>query len=499
MISLRANALAASFEQVIVGLTFFIFYGALMRMAGAELVGVLSLVLVLASLASMTSAGFATALAHFVPLFEGEQNRKLTIECIDTTLICTAILYLSILGISYYPFALMISTQAGPEHKELVHQLMIPATLHVFISGVGSTTNLTLTSLQRSDLRLWAALVSAVAGLAVLFISVPRIGIVGGLWALAIQSAVNAIVTWIQIARRLPELGPIPHRFSISMVKRIFSLGVNMQVQTLLVASVEPITRLLIGSYGSLPTVAYFAMASRYVLQTRALIYAGAQPLLSAFSQARAVDVAEFTKLYRRAAMVVGAIASITLSASTGAAPFIGELWIGEMQLDFVLFAALLAGGWLVNTMTMASYFNAYSLGFMIPSLIGHILLFIVNIAIGYPLSREFGSVGAVLGMSLALFIFGAYLAMANSRHAPARPEPSELRSIAIQGVCGFVAAGAAIASYLYFRQSNSVLLSGVASGLTWLMIIGPSALSHPAVRAFLIARRRKGELRTEE
>lgn len=486
--TLRSNAIAAGGEQIVVGVSYFIFYGVLIRMVGADVVGVFSLVLVLASLVSMTSAGFASALAHFVPLFEGQQDRRSTIQCLDTTLLCTAILYAGVLCIAYFPFEAAIALQAGRAHAKLVSELMVPATFHVFLLGVGAATTLALTALHRNDLRLWAALAGAAIGLTVLSAGVPRFGAVAGLWAMAAQSGTVAVITWLQLYRILPELGLIPRRFDRSMAKQLFRLGSNMQVQSLLVAGVEPVTRLLIGHFGSLGAVAYFSMANRFVLQMRSLIYAAAQPLLSAFSHVRATRPEEIGSLYSRAEGTVGFTAIAALSATAGAAPFVGEVWIGEKQSDFVIFTVILSLGWLINTVALTAYFNAYSLGKMTYSLIGHVMMFAINLLLGVPLGALLGTNGAVAGMSAALLISSVFMGIANGRYAPPHGSSPILRAHILLAICGALAAAAALVTYDWLRLSAPPILSGIGCGLVWLVILGPVSLMHPAAKVLLVS-----------
>lgn len=483
--NLRRNAMTGAAEQVVVGIAFFVTYGILIRETGAEMVGVLSLVLVLASIGSMTSAGFASALAHFVPAFESEGDRSSTLRCVDTTLFATAALYLITLAITYVPFSAMIAAQTGPLHSRLVFELMIPATLHVFLIGTGATMTSALTALGRNDLRLWATCAGSAAGLAVLITALPSRGIAAGVWGFAAQSGIIALVSWAQLTRLLPGLGPVPRRFDRAMARRLFGLGSNMQVQTLLLAALEPVTRLLIGHYGSLSAVAFFSMANRFVIQMRALIYSGAQPLLSAFSHARAESPEVLGRLYRRARDVVEFFAILTMSATVGAAPFVAEIWIGASEPSFVLFTAILGLGWLANTLSLTAYFNAYSLGRMNRSLVGHAMLLGLNLALGAGLAVMLGGTGAVAGLGIALGISALYLGTANGVHAPPNASHQHLwRSVFLAGSSA-IGAAAAIGVYTAVRQEWPPFAAGLASGAGWAASTLPSALAHPVFLSF--------------
>lgn len=486
--SLRSNTLAGAGEQVVVGIAFFLFYGILIRAVGTELVGVLSLILVLASIGSLGGAGFASALSHFVPAFESQGDRAATVRCVETTLLCTAVLYAVTVAVTYVPFARMIGAQAGPDYAVLVQALMLPASLHVLMIGVGSTAAQALTAMQRNDLRLWASLAGAFAGLAMLVGLVERYGVLVGMWALLAQSATIAGVSWLLLRRVMPGLAPLPWRLDRTMARRLFGLGANMQAQTLALAAVEPVVRLVIGHFGSLSAVAIFSMANRFVIQMRALIYAGLQPLLSALSHARAQDEAAVSQLYERARALTQVTAVACLSAATGAAPFVEEIWTGGGTTGFVLYTGMLCAGWLANSLALPSYFNAYSLGRMTPSLRGHLLLLALTVGLSVPLAYGFGSDGAVAGLAAALTGSAAYLIIANGAFVPRLETPAPQWAGLVLFVSAAFAAAGAILAYDWARPSAGPFPAGICSGLAWLLLMAPSLWLHPASRELLEA-----------
>lgn len=481
--NLRGNAAAAAGEQLVVGLTYFAFYGLLIRLAGAEQVGVVSLVMVLPSLVSMTSTGFASALSHFLPVFEGQRDRIATIACVETTLLCTALLYCIALIVAFLPFQALIEAQVGPEQVSLVRAMMVPAVIQVFFLGVGATSGLALTALHRSDLRLWSTVAGGLIALAVLGFGAPRFGVVAALWGLAAQSAAIAVIGWLMLARILPGMPLLPRHIDRTMAGRLLSLGLNMQAQSLLVSGVEPVTRLLLGQFGSLSAVAYFSLANRFVLQMRALLYAAAQPVLPAFSHARAAGAGELAALYGRTEALMALAAVITFSAAAGAAPFIGEVWIGEREPAFVAFTIILAAGWFTNSLTLTAYFNAYSLGKMSPSLVGHVVLFVLNAAAGAILGWFYGAIGVVGGMGLALLLSSVALYAGNRVYTPLRSRELRLRRPVLVVSAGVVAATIAVSTYAWLHSTVPPLVGGVGAGFAWIAVMGPVLWFQPVAK----------------
>lgn len=475
--------MAGGLEQIFVGTGFFVFYGLMIREVGSDIVGVLSLVLILTTIASFGNVGFASALSHYVPVFEARQDRASTKVCVETTAVCTVLLYTTMLGAAFFPVQMMVQAQVGGVYAALAGELMIPVVVYAVFLGVGSGLSLALTALQRNDLRAGIALAGVATNLILLFVLVPRWGAVGGAWALAGQAGVTFAGTWTTLRRLLPGLPILPWRASLPMARRMFGLGASLQVQTVLASSVEPVARLLVAQFGPLAFVAYFSMASRFVLQMRTLVFACSQPLLATFSHLRDADPEEFESLYRRASLAVTFAGIAAMSATVGASNFVGELWIGQRQHEFILYTGILALGWTSNIMVLVSYFNSYSLGHMKWNLVGHLVFALGNVIFGVSLGWLFGAVGVVVGVAMALVVYALVLEMGNRALAP------RIRNTLAQehGLFAAVAATSALAAggaYEWLRQSGVPSLpAGLGSGLVWLVLTVPGALTHPVGR----------------
>lgn len=479
-IELRGNALAGAAEQIVVGATFLIFYGVAIREAGAEVVGVLSLVLVLASLGTMANVGFGGAIARFAPMYEGRGDRLSTVLCVETAILCTVSLYGALLAAVYIPFQAFIVSQTGPAHAALVRDLMPPAVAYVFAMGVGSVTTGALTTLQRSDLRFGANAVGAAVCLAFVILATPKYGVVAAMWGLAAQAAVVLVLTWFFLRKALPELGWAPYRFNRSLAVELVRLGFNLQLQSLLLVALEPVSRLLLGQFGSLAQVTYFSMSSRFVIQVRAILFAAAQPVLSAFSYLRESNPAALDELYVRACAMIGLVAVLALSATAAAAPFIGEVWIGSRQEVFVTFVAIQTVGWLAVTVVLGSYFNAYSLGYMRYNLGGHVAMAATNLTLGPLLGWLLGPVGVVAALTLSLVVAGTIMGVGNAR-LNARHKSYDFRAEAPLLISAAIGVALAVAGYGWLRTQFPPIVAGLGSGLVWLCVVAPAAVMHPA------------------
>lgn len=483
-IDLRGNSASAALEQVVVGIAFLAFYGILIRQVGAAQVGVLSLVLTLSSVGALASGGIGSAIARLAPLYEGNKDRRSTVIAIETTLLCSLALYVLVLGLAYFPLQALLLSQVGPAKAGLVKAMMPATALYVLLMGLSAATTLSLTALQRSDLRLWASVAGAMACLAGVWLLVPRYGVQAAVWSLAMQVTITLGLTWMQLRRILPELAWLPWRCRPDIIRQVVGMGANLQAQTLLIAALEPIARLTIGHFGVLADVTFFSMASRFIIQVRALVFAGAQPLLSAFSFLSETNTTEVRELFERANLIIGFTSLLALSAAAGAAPFVGEIWIGQRNSLFVVSTLLLAAGWAINTLVLASYFFAYARNQMTWNLLAHVLMLGVSVGLGALLASRLGAVGVVAGIAAGLAVSGLVMGIGNAAIAPL---PIPWRTHILFGACATVAVALAILTYDQLRPICGTWLSGIGSGLAWAAIMLPAAWLHPA-RPLIVA-----------
>ncbi|RYD68451.1 MAG: lipopolysaccharide biosynthesis protein [Sphingomonadales bacterium] len=475
---LRSNAIMAVAEQLVVGITFFVLYGVLIRSVGAEQVGILSLVLVLTSVGQLANIGFGSALLRAIPMHEGRGERHLSIASIETSALCSALFYGGLLLIAYYPFQYLITIQAGPQYAPTIAAMMVPATINVFAMGLGAVSTAGLSSIMRNDLRAVANIVGGILCLAIVFLATPRYGVVAGFWALAAQSIFVLLATWLFLYRQLPGLHLIPRRLNRTVMRDLVKVGYKLQLQSLLVMALEPLSRLLIGHFGTLSQVTYFSMAARYVMQMRGIVYSASQPILSAFSYLRESDPARQQQLYATFSTVIGLAAIAMLSATAAAAPFVGELWIGKREPLFEGFAILQSLGWLAVTVILGSYFNAYSLGFLRYNLGSHVVMAVANLVLGVALGWAFGPWGVVVALTISLVLAGLIMGIGNARFQPHGSRFLSLSNMATLAL-GCAAVGTAVAGYHFVRGYWPMLASGLASGVIWAAVMLPAFAFH--------------------
>jgi O-antigen/teichoic acid export membrane protein len=476
---LRNGAMAA-LQVVVLGLSLFVLYRVILRTIGVERLGVWSLVLATTSVGRMAQLGIGHGVVRFVSQELGRGDRRGAAEVIDTAAIATAVLAAAG-ALALYPLArwyvgfTVPATLAG-EALPLVPWALASLAVGLFTAVYESG----LDGMHRLDLRTLPAMVTTIVYVAVAIVLTRT----HGLWGLAVaqlaQASLSLVATRALLGASMPELGVVPSRFSRARLRELLSFGAAVQAMNVGVLLFDPLTKALIARAGPLGAVGWYEMASRMVMQLRALAASALEALVPAMSH-----VAEQSRGAMRAAYVDASRAVLFLvppatAATVALVPLVAELWIGRPEPEFTAFAWALSLSLLPSLAAVPAYYSNIALGHLRPNAAGVGAILAATLLLGWPLSRALGALGAVLGFSAA-FALGHAIMLVGFHRREAVP----LRAILPHGtlllsVASAVAAG--IATLLYFRlgAGTGAATRAVAVLAACGALLGPAVWRHP-------------------
>lgn len=259
-------------------------------------------------------------------------------------------------------------------------------------------------SLQRVDLRHLTIALQAMFFLVLAWILVPAYGEQGLVAAFLLASGFTAIFAAVMLHRLW---SPIPvdddPRSSATFMRGMIRYGIPFHITGIASQLYDPLTKYLLGCFSSLAAVAWYEMASRLVLLLRGLLVSAMEALVPYVAKVNAVSAPEVAGKYiaaLRISLFVGVPWFMALVASS---PFISWAWIGAINLEFIALLQLLSVAWLINTISAPAYFFALGLGRQRWNLVAHVLIAILVLTLSSLFGVWFGSVGVVLGYSLAV------------------------------------------------------------------------------------------------
>jgi O-antigen/teichoic acid export membrane protein len=260
---------------------------------------------------------------------------------------------------------------------------------------------------QRYDLR--AAVVLSGYGLLLLgcVLLVPRLGLVGVGLAQVLQGALTAAAAWLLVRRQLQVASWLPLDASAAELRRIASFSAGFQAIAIAQLAVELLVKLALSRLAGLAATGLFEVAQRMTQQLRSPLVAACQVLVPAVA-AKGEGSGRVTPLYSRAARLMSLLSVAAFGALLIALPLLTFALLGRVDPLLWAITAVLAVAWLLNTLSVPSYFALLGLGTARWHVLGHVLIVVVTAALAWPLGRSAGVMGIVAAYGLGIVIGGA-------------------------------------------------------------------------------------------
>ena len=473
------NAAITVLQVVASSATFFVLYLYILRTLGPESLGLWSLVLATTALSRLSELGLTGSALKFVAQHLAREDTRSVVRVVETAAL-TILTAVGVLILLLYPlmlWLLRINLEAAPYQQAVV---LLPYALTSFlVNSVSGVLGSALEGYQRFDLRAYCQTGGHLLYLAAAVALIPRFELEGLAVAQLLQASAVVPATWILLRRCCPALPLLPHRWSGASFRELFGYGFQFQVSALMLFLCDPATKLLLARFGGLSLTAHYEMASRLVLQLRALMVSANRVLIPVFAEFQELAPQRIVSLYRSSLALLFYLSLPAYGLLLAAAPMISIVWIGRLEMSFALFCALLCLAWLINTLTAPAYIANLGLGRLRWNTVAHVFMALANLVLGVALGALYGGTGVVVGWALALAL--GSLVIAFSYQAEQGIPWSAAFSPADGGLVFAVLTGAAAtwASFFYLRSTAPVTLLLVLV-LAYPLIVALPVWRHP-------------------
>lgn len=437
---LLINAIMSLAQVVVIGAVLFILYRFLINTIGIEQLGIWSVVLATTSIASIANLGISGSVVKFVAKFIARGEKETVVSLVQTSAISTGILIGFVLLIAY-PFATWLLSLVLPVvHVEEAISILPYALLSLWIAVIASVFQGALDGYQRVDTRSGLLMVGALIQLILCFLLVPTYGLMGLAYAQVAQACMVIIGSWLVLRRHLPLLPAVPYQWNLKLFKEMVGYGLNFQLISVSQMVYDPVTKALLTKFGGLVMTGFYEMASRMVLQLRALLVAANQVLVPAIADLQEKNKEIIQELYKDSYHLLLYIALLIFSAIIAFTPIISQLWIGRYENIFVFFSTLLAVGWFLNTINAPAYFANLGIGELRWNTISHVVIAVLNFCLGLILGNIYDGIGVIVAWVLSLVIGSFIISISyHCRHNIPIVElfPKESRSVGLASIGG--------------------------------------------------------------
>lgn len=481
------NATSGALQAITSAALLFFLYRYLLSTLGAEQLGVWSIVVASVSVGRLTDLGFAGTALKFVASALGRGDSDKAMRVIGTAAISIGVLMLTVLMLTLPFLDTLLAAAIPPTAHQLALQAMPYAMTSLAISVMGGIFQYSLDACQRMYIRN-AILVAGNVSMAFLAVVLtPRMGVLGVAIAQCLQALLVLALSVAFLFRHLPDFSLRKLGWHRAEFLEMLGYATNFQVGMVVGMFFDPATKVLMGKYASLSSVAYYDMANQVVQKLRTMVISAQQSLVPMIAQTASSDLAGRRILVSKAYAFSASIGFAVFFLMAMSFPLISVLWIGHYQAEFVTSGLILSIGWMVSTISAVGYFYNQGAGSLTPNTLSHIATGLLNVVLGVTLGAHFGLAGIATAAAIAIAIPSLPLIVHVFRQLKLPlPElfPKELRgTFAFLSVAGL---SSIVLGHIFVAERNLMwvtLLIGTL-GLLWV------GLRSTALRSFIMAKR---------
>ncbi len=397
------NAVISVIQVLLTGVTLFILYRFLLNTIGVARLGIWSAVLATTSVANMANFGLSGSVVKFVAKYIATGDEKRVAGVIETAAVSigllTGLIILVIMPFVGWILKFVMPVSSLQEALSIMPYSMASLWL-VMMSGVFQAAH---EGAQRYNIKSGIAVSGTILFLLMCFLFVPGHGLKGLAWSQVAQALFVACSSWLFLKTRVAGLSFLPCRWNKGTFREIVGYGFNFQLMSVCQMLFDPITKTLLVKFGGLSLAGFYEMASRMVLQVRAIIINANQVLVPAIADMHEKEPKKVKDIYRSTWVILIFISVPLLFSLAALAPVISVLWIGHYESPFVFFTVLLSIGWLINTLSGPAYFSNLGTGRLRGNLVGTISMALLNPVFCFLLGYYYGGYGVVIGWMVSL------------------------------------------------------------------------------------------------
>lgn len=475
------NASLAALQVVAVSCTLLLVYHYLVRRLGVEAIGVWAVVFALTAFGRVVDVGFSQGVTRFVAveMAAGRPARAIAFARVG---LWAAFLLFSLVAFAVFPFGARLLALAMPTVPPVAVQLLPYALAALVLGTAAAVVQGAIDGLQRADVRSMIAIAASLVQLVLTLALVPSLDLRGVAIAQVSAYAVTLLVGWTFFARHFRGVPPT-HDKAWSIVRELVRFGLPLQAINILLILLDPVTKILLARFGSFSAVGLYEMASRLVLQARTVIVAAAQVIMPAISGMTAATDKAIARLEEQSYQVVLAATAVVTPLLLASLPFVGRVWLKQVEPAFLVFGTLLSVAWGANALTAPAYFSALGRGIVRWNVAGHALMAAVTVVGGVALGLVWGGAGVVLAVATALVLGSAVTLRGSAQLRVAGLGsflPKESRALLLQATI------VSLASVMVINRATPARAYGSLEGLVLLgaiLLLGVVAWRHQLAR----------------
>lgn len=465
---LSRNAVASAVQTVVSAGLMFVLYREVLREVGADGLGVWSVVLASTGAVRIGELGLTGSAVKYAAGRLARGKPDAASRVIETTVLSVAVV-IGVLALGAYAVLPRLLPVFIPEQGIEAALALVPyACVSFWLAAVAGAVQSGLDGCGRIDLRNGIVLGAQVVYVVLGWVLVRTDGLVGLAVAQIVQGGLLAVGAWVLIRHVLSAAPALPWRWDRPLFREMLGYGLQFQTLGVLRMLYEPTTKALLSRYGGLDAAGLYEIATLVVTKIRALLIAAQQALTPEVASLEETHPEEVDRVLAVADGLNWYLCVPVFALAAAVAPLVSEVMIGQVEMAFVVFAALLSLGWFANAISGPIFFVMLGTGQMRGVVAAHATTGVVNLLAGWALGLLLGGVGVVVGWVLALAAGALHLLlrMRSERGVRIRP-PREVVPLMLTAL---VALGIGVGVVLW-RPEGWIVLTAPLAALSLLAV----------------------------
>jgi len=369
---------SAILQSGVSGICIFLLYKFLIHTLGMQKLGLYSVVLSITGTLGIFNAGFSGSLVRYTSIYHSENQPEKAASLIGTIfssllIFFSALLFLLITGGRGLLHFLHLGSAESAEFESL-----LPLASLVFLSGMmGGVFLSALEGFQRAYLKNYLLSAASFSNLILAILLIPVFELKGLFYSYLISNSVVYLLAWGFVRNYLKgRIFIFPLSWNQELFRQTFQYNATFQLISVSSLFNDPLLRMLLVRFGGLPMAGIYELASKLILQVRAILVSLNQSLVPVFAGMDGVEdgksrIALFMKSYH----LNFGLSNLVLALLAAVLPAISIIWLETGQMLFIALSLMLIPGWIVNTMSVPVYFANIGFGQLKPVLYHHLSL----------------------------------------------------------------------------------------------------------------------------
>ena len=409
MNSLTRNALANVLQMAIGAILIFVLFRYINGQLGSAQFGVWSVVLATASISRFANLGFGVGVTRFVARYLALDDQQSAIRIVETAVVTLSVVLGIVLFSMYWLLDRLLAHVFIGTHLSEARLLLPYALLSLWLGEIALVFQSGLEGYQRMDVRAGIIVLGQILMLTITLLLVPSSGLVGLAVAQICQGSFVLLAGWFMLRRMLPDLAWLPVRWSQLAFREFIKYGANVQIASVFIMLMDPLTKMLMAKFGGASAAGYFEMANQVVLKVRALIVTANQAIVPKITQVFEFSPNLLGNYYRENIRILAFIALPVFTFLFFLTGPTSLILLGHSEPLFIYFLQICAVTWLLNTFAGPAYFINLGTGKVGWNTVSHMVMGLLNGILGLILGAIYGAEGVVWAYAISI-ISGSWL-----------------------------------------------------------------------------------------